>query len=185
MKTLLKKKSVRFLSLLLAAALILPLALPASAASVTWTEGNKKYTLTISPQTREVKFLPANMPSVTHRQGTDTTLIALSNYTFNVKMEWDRTPTGSLYSKALDLLDDLNLSTGKTFTIPLGKRITVPGSEPSGQYVICMPVYVVSGNWSAKSVNGELVTLEGSGSFSNAYEDVPNILLTYTYVKVG
>ncbi len=182
MKTLLKKKSVRFLSLLLAAALILPLALPASAASVSWTEGSKKYTLTISQQTRETKFLLSNMPSITHKTGTDTTLIALRSYTVSVKMEWNRTPTGSLYSMALDLLDDLNLSTGKTFTISAGERIPVPASAPSGQYVIGVAVNVVNGNWSAKSVNGELVTLEGSGSFSNAVE-IGSYLITY--VKVG
>ncbi len=187
MKTLLKKKSVRILSLLLVAALILPLALPASAVSNsgshTWTVGSKRYTANVTSTTETQIHIPSDMRPVYHKQGSETRMTAITNCTATATVQWHGTMDGNM----LTGLEKALTSAGSVYwyspTINAGTSVTIPANAPSGNYVIGIVLYAQSGSWKVTSVEEDIKTVEGLGTFTNA--PTPKYGVQYTFVQVG
>lgn len=68
-----KKWRTCFLSLMLALAIVMSLALPADASTVSWTDGSDNYTVKLTvTDTRTVGFIVADAPKVKHTTGKET-----------------------------------------------------------------------------------------------------------------
>ncbi len=188
MKTLLKKKSVRFLSLLLAAALILPLALPASAASDrgshTWTVGSKRYTANVTFTTQTQIHIPSNMPSVYHTKGTETRMTAIKAYTATASIKWSGDTDQAFYFGLTKAVSSAGYSASYNYPVGAGESVTIPASSPTGYYVIGIVAYSRNGTWKVTSIEGELATVEGLGTFTNAVVS-GDTEFRPTFVKVG
>ncbi len=152
------KTTRRFLALVFVLALMVQIALPASAASETWTSGGVSYTgvVTKSGSTTRLVAIPGN--TVYHNTGETQKVITVNgSKTITCSQSFNFPSQHRSYLLQAAYAENMSESMTVTYAYS-GTRIIVPTNAATGTYAAAVNFTGYKGNWSVTGSNGSTMS---------------------------